>query len=1085
MRIAVSIRFLCLGLLLCLLGSASVFAQMETATLSGVIHDPKGAVVPDVEVTVTRIETGTVVTTKTNGAGIYAFTGLTPGHYHLTIRKPGFKEIAIKEFHLYVQDKLEQNFALEIGSVSESVTVEARITSINTQDATVSTVIDHNFVENLPLNGRSFQTLINLTPGAVLTPATGTDPGQFSVNGQRTSTNYFTIDGVSANIGVSPTGGLLQSASGTSAGFGVTGGTNNLVSEDALQEFRIQTSTYAPEFGRTPGAQISVVTRAGTNQFHGDVFEFLRNDKLDANDWFGNYFGLPRPEERINDFGGVLGGPVVKDRTFFFFSYEGQRLRLPEIGNTLVPSVCARQQAPSNLQPYLNAYPLPNDQNAADCAATPDAPLPFVEGISNRSTLNAASLRLDQVINPRWLLFARYNYSPTSALQRGGVTSSLSTLFATQIRTQTGTLGSTWSISPSLTDELRFNYSWSKGAGSASLDTFGGAVVPDPAILYPSPVNPANALYDFDIFGLNTGSISGAPNGSWITGRLATNYQKQLNITDSLSWQKGAHALKFGVDFRRLTPDYGPVGASYAAFFTDVAQASSGSAQGSSISSSVPATALFRNLGLFAQDRWKIVPRLTLTYGLRWDIDFSPSTLNGPALSGVTNFNDPANLALAPGSPLFQTRYGGVAPRVGVAYQLRDNPDMGTVLRGGFGVFYDFASTEVGSQFVSGNYPFGASNDQFFPSPSFPLTSPPPPIALPSSRFLAFDPKLELPRVYQWNFTVEQSLGKSQSISIGDIGAVGRKLLLGDAFIFVNPNFTALAEEKNTGTSDYHALQVQYFRHMSRGLQALVAYTWSHSIDTGSSGSLGSNSNQYDSTLGPDINRGPSDFDIRNQLSAAVSYDIPDPHFHNAFARGALSNWSLENVILARSALPVDIVDSNQFFGVSSIAVRPDRVPGQPLYLYGGNCASTLLGLGELMPGQGCPGGKAFNPNAFQDPPVDPNTGSVTRQGNLGRNALRGFNAVQWDFGIRREFPMHEGSMRLQFRVELFNILNHPNFANPVGDLASLGVPSGFGLSTQTLAKGLGGNEPGGGGFASVFQLGGPRSVQFGLKFLF
>jgi len=423
-------------------------AQNESATVSGRVSDPTSAAVVGAEVVLTNVHTNVEQRTRTNSAGLYLFTGVHPGTYRVAAGSSGFKTLIKENLVLHVQDEIAENFSLSLGSVSETVTVNASDLHINTTDASVSTVVDRNFVENLPLNGRSFQTLINLTPGAVLAPATGTDPGQFSVNGQRTSTNYFTIDGVSANIGVAPTGGLLQGASGTSAGFGVTGGTNNLVSEDALQEFRIQTSTYAPEFGRTPGAQISVVTRAGTNQFHGDVFEFLRNDKLDANDWFGNYFGVPRPAERINDFGGVLGGPIVKDRTFFFFSYEGQRLRLPEIGNTLVPSVCARQQAPSNLQPYLNAYPLPNDQNAADCAAAPDAPLPFVTGISNRSTLNATSLRLDQVINRHWLLFARYNYSPTSALQRGGVTSSLNTLFATQIRTQTGTLGSTWSINP-------------------------------------------------------------------------------------------------------------------------------------------------------------------------------------------------------------------------------------------------------------------------------------------------------------------------------------------------------------------------------------------------------------------------------------------------------------------------------------------------------------------------------------------------------------------------------------------------------------------------------------------------------------
>src|SRR5712692_5257681 len=254
MSTALRLRCLLMALVLCFLVGVRAFAQMETATLSGVINDPKGAVVPDVEVTATRIETGTSVTTKTNGAGIYFFTGLLPGHYHLMIRKPGFKEIAIKEFQLYVQDKLEQNFSLEIGSVSETVTVTAGTPLMNITDASVSTVVDRQFAENLPLNGRSFQTLIELTPGVVQTPS----EGQFSVNGQRGTSNYWMVDGVSANFGMSANGGVQGSTTGGAVpGFSQQGGTNSLVSVDALQEFRVQTSTSAPEFGRTPGAQIS------------------------------------------------------------------------------------------------------------------------------------------------------------------------------------------------------------------------------------------------------------------------------------------------------------------------------------------------------------------------------------------------------------------------------------------------------------------------------------------------------------------------------------------------------------------------------------------------------------------------------------------------------------------------------------------------------------------------------------------------------------------------------------------------------------------------------------------------------------
>src|SRR5258708_5497915 len=244
---------------------------------------------------------------------------------------------------------------------------------VNTESAAVSTVVDRQFAENIPLNGRSFQTLIQLTPGVVLTANNGFDTGQFSVNGQRASSNYWMVDGVSANIGMaaSPVSGNgLGGALGSSS---VLGGTNSLVSVDAMQEFRIQTSTFAPEFGRTPGGQISIVTRSGTNQFHGTAFDYLRNDVFDANKWFNgvnilNPTPLPKAKERQNDFGGTLGGPILKNKTFFFFSYEGLRLRLPQTALTFVPDASftpggttnSRQNAIPALQPYLNAFPLPN-----------------------------------------------------------------------------------------------------------------------------------------------------------------------------------------------------------------------------------------------------------------------------------------------------------------------------------------------------------------------------------------------------------------------------------------------------------------------------------------------------------------------------------------------------------------------------------------------------------------------------------------------------------------------------------------------------------------------------------------------------
>src|SRR6266478_2230714 len=316
-------------------------AQMETATLSGTVTDPTGAVVAGAEVRAIRIDTDTNYVSTTNSTGLYVMVGLQPGRYRVFVTKQSFKQINLTDVILNVQDTVSRNFSLEVGAASETVTVRADDLHINTTDATVSTVVDRQFAENLPMNGRSFQTLIELTPGVVVVPSNSSDSGQFSINGQRAVSNYWMVDGVSANIGIS---------TGQFPGNGFGG---------ALGSFSA--------FGGTPGGQISIVTRSGTNQFHGSAFDYLRNDALDANDWFADELGLSKPQERQNDFGGTLSGPILRDRTFFFFSYEGLRLRLPTVGVTTVPcdSTCtvfgnARTMAASAMQPYLNAYPLPN-----------------------------------------------------------------------------------------------------------------------------------------------------------------------------------------------------------------------------------------------------------------------------------------------------------------------------------------------------------------------------------------------------------------------------------------------------------------------------------------------------------------------------------------------------------------------------------------------------------------------------------------------------------------------------------------------------------------------------------------------------
>src|SRR5262252_9556477 len=311
--------------------------QSTNGSITGRVTDPSHAVIADARVTAVNIGTNFRYEAATNSSGEYYLTNLPPGSYSLEVEKTGFKKLLRPDVTLHVQDALVIDFEMMVGPVSESITVEAGAPLVNTSDATVSTLIDRKFVENIPLNGRSFQTLIMLAPGVVVTQTAFDDQGQFSVNGQRADANYFTVDGVSANFGVTGYFPLVQAAGGAIPAFSASGSTSSLVSVDAMQEFRVQTSSFAPEFGRTPGGQISIVTRSGSNQFHGTAFEYFRNDVLDANDWFSNANHLPKPEERQNDFGGVFSGPVIKNKTFFFFSYEGLRLLQPATQETAVP----------------------------------------------------------------------------------------------------------------------------------------------------------------------------------------------------------------------------------------------------------------------------------------------------------------------------------------------------------------------------------------------------------------------------------------------------------------------------------------------------------------------------------------------------------------------------------------------------------------------------------------------------------------------------------------------------------------------------------------------------------------------------
>jgi Carboxypeptidase regulatory-like domain len=1028
-------------------------AQSTSASVSGRVTDQSNAVIPNVEVEIKNTETGVVEITKTNGQGFYTFAILNPGSYLMNIRKEQFQTVSVTGITLNVQDNLSRNFVLRVGSSAVSVTVHGDGLVLNTTDASVSTVVDRQFVENIPLNGRSFQDLLTLAPGVVQVPTAATVAGysgEISVNGQRTEANYFTVDGVSVNTGTAPTNNISGAGlSGSVAGETVLGTTQSLVSIDALQEFRASTSTYSAEYGRTPGGQFSFSTRPGTNTWHGSAYDYFRNDVMDANNWFNNDATppIPRQAERQNDFGGTLGGPIIvpglydgKDKTFFFFSYEGLRLVVPQGSQAFfVPDMTLRQQAPAALRPFLNAFPLPNggEDGLNDGLAF------FNFAYSAPSSLDNVGIRIDHSFGDKLRMFGRYADTPSTAWNYF-----FPAFKSTQaIHVRSLTVGATSSISGAQSNELRFNITQNNSNNKIQSTSLDGAIpldissIPGPNGM---PLSPLGTQITFGFF------FGGFP---FYSVGQNNNEQRQYNLSDTYSWSHSAHQLKLGVDWRRVTTLVNPLTTAESGEFLSEASALANSADfaGNSPFTIIPVKPVYHNYSVWVQDEWRTTQRLSLSLGLRWDINPAPGNLNGPSAYTVDQVSNLTTTKLAPaGTPLWKTDWYGFGPRVGLAYQLRQTPGHETILRTGFGLFYDTGNTQGSGGFQG----VGFTSQLFYSGVPFPLTSaqvtlPPPSVAPPyNANVVAFDPNLKLPYTMQWNLAVEQGLGARQSLTIGYVGSAGRRLLTQFEYfpgLLSNPNFTptgALLLTSNLASSDYDALQVKYQKNLSHGVQALASYTWSHSIDDASSNF------QINELL-----RASSDFDIRNNFQAAITYDVPGS-YSNPLESAVLKHWGLDTRISARSALPLDIIGSQTVDPSTGkfLDYHPDyAVPREPLYLYGSQY----------------PGGRVINYNAFTAAPAGVD-------GNTGRNSARGFDAVQVDLALRRDFPIHD-RLHLQFRAEAFNVFNHPSFGSIFNGLFY--GPTLFGRAFSTL------NNTG--SLNSLYANGGPRSLQIALKLQF
>jgi len=1045
----------------CLAFQSAGAAVVGAAEISGFVKDSSEAIIVGATVTALSEHTGTRREVTTDSKGRYAIPFLAPGQYRVTAQIRGFNPASQSGIRLVGGQLARVDFSLGVPVLETSVTVRGTGSALKSSSGTVSTSLDRRLIGDLPLNGRSMQPMLELIPGVVLTKTASLEQGQFSVNGQRANANGFTIDGVSANVGVFVVPSLGQAGGGSLPGLSTAGGTNSLVSVEALEEVHIQTSSYGPEFGRTPGAQVSLTTRSGGNEWHGSLFEYFRNSALDASDWFAKRAGLPKPVLGQNQFGATLGGPLVKDRTFFFLSYEGLRLHQPQTAMTVVPRLAARVTAPESLQPFLRAFPSPNG------SAIPNTVLAdFSASYSDPSQLDVTSLRLDHTLSDRATLFARYSFAPSETTQRGP-DDSLSTLKTTAFTTQTLTAGATVVLSSNTTNVFRANWSQNRGFASNQLDDFGGAEPPDPSLF---PVSPDRALYSFQIAG--TGGSA-----RFLLGRNPEQVQRQVNLVDTLSIAAGRHEMQFGVDYRNLFPTFDPFIYSQDVQFSSESdpRITTRSLFGGKpnillTANAGPRSPRFLSLSTFIQDNWRVSPRLGLAYGLRWEFAPAPSEGTGKEplalMSGPGSTPSPA----PPGTPLWRTTYGNFAPRVSVVYELSQREGHECVLRGGFGVYYDVAHSAAGSAYAIGMAPFtrSASLQSRYPMDASAamgvlrdLSSPPVGV---TQLNVAFDPNLKLPYTMQWNVTTEQGLGPNHRILVSYLGSAGRRLLVQQREMLLGDHAARLEVDNlftNAGSSDYHGLQVQFQRSLWKGLQALASYTWSHSIDTASDESptrapvpgeivdAAGTRRTYNRQFNASVNRGPSDFDVRHSLSAAITYELPSPGRGGLLA-SILQNWSLDGILRARSAAPVNVLIFND------PSTRPNLVPGQPLYLDDPEA----------------PGGRRLNPAAFH-------RHFDSLQGSLGRNALRGFPAWQVDLAARRSFDL-SARVRLRLSAEAFNLLNHPNFGEPE---PQLGSPY-FGLSTQMLGSSLGGGGRNG-GFSPIYQMGGPRSVQLALRLQF
>lgn len=1022
-------------LIFCLAMSELVIAQ-EGGFFAGVVRDRSGTVVAGAEVQIQNEATGARQQIFCNAQGQYASSELTPGIYKITIRAHAFRTATQTGMAVQPGQTRTADFVIELLPLQQEITVQSTRDDSDPAGNGIA-VSRQSSTSTLPENGRDLHAFYAMVPGSTVTPAASGDGGQFSVNGQRPNTNTVRIDGISGNtgLGVSATPGTYPGSS--LPGMTVIGSTQDLASKDEIDRVELRSSDFAPEYGDRPGAQIRVETRSGSNEFHGSAFAYIRPAWLDSTDWFAQNYSYPLRPASLNGSGASLGGALFPNRTFFFLAFEDVKVNDTALQLMPVPSMSARAAATNSYALLLNAFPLPAGPNLNANESLGMVPLEKQASVENYSA------RIDQSLGHMGHLFARYTNVPSRS-----TTEQLSTTNA-DFRWVTATLGATMQWGSAIHD-FRANFSRVTDTSSWAADSdreqvaFDALANPFRETIVISGADGGSFIFE-EPAGITALSIAGL--GQLDSGDAERTHQDQWEGTYIFTKQFGLHNFRAGADYIRLTPrtTLGNI------FNTSiVASGVEGLLQGNPLGVALSEGKPIIYNGqivvgsLFAQDTYKLSDRLSILYGLRWEItppsntqSSTNSLIVGPWSGPGTTFNAAVELGDLNHSK-WPMHYNQIAPRFGLAYLFKRS---NVVFRAGAGVFYDDA---LGSLLFAVNLS-PLNMWQYLPTSN----------NAGSTQFESFSepPPLSLPKVWEWRSSIEKPLEGRSTISLAYVGSAGCNLLRLDGT--VDPTNGILQDTVFTsyGASDYDALQAQFTGNLTPNLYALVSYTWAHSIDTGSIGSavflVSPGSSDVD-------DRGSSNFDVRHNLNASFSYRIPSWR-SSGLLRTWLNGWNLSSTLQARTGFPIDITSVDRSIGLGFANTgRPDLVYGVPIWV---NNSSA-------------PGGRELNPAAFI--PV-----SGITNGTLGRNILTGPGLLQIDASLRRQFRLFERAS-LETSINAYNLFNQADFSNPVGYLGS--ALFGQSISMQSLMLGSGTPTN---GITPIFQSGGPRTVEFMLKFSF